>query len=94
VQLVDALELAPPPPARYGISDGRRRGLFDAADRRERARYQAHFDAHHAAVSALTEGRGVPLVRCMTDADPAATLTALMRARRRGVGGAQKGAAA
>lgn len=83
VQVLDALELAPPPPGRYGVSDGRRRGLFDAADRRERARWQSHFDAHHAAVTALTEGNGVPLVRCMTDADPAATLTELMRAQRR-----------
>jgi uncharacterized protein (DUF58 family) len=94
VQLVDALELAPPPPARYGVSNGRKQGLFDAADRRERARYKAHFDAHHAAVAALTEGHGVPLVRCMTDADPAAALMELMRARRYGVAGAAAGAAA
>jgi uncharacterized protein (DUF58 family) len=85
VQLLDALEQAPPPPGRYGISDGHQRGLFDAADRQERARYQAHFDAHHAAVAALTEGNGVPLVRCMTDADPVATLQALLLAGRRGV---------
>ena len=83
VQFLDALELAPPPPGRYGISDGRRRGLFDAADRRERARWQSHFADHQAAVEALTEGHGVPLVRCMTDADPAATLTELLRAQRR-----------
>ncbi|MCG6943381.1 MAG: DUF58 domain-containing protein [Thiohalocapsa sp.] len=83
VQILDALELAPPPPGRYAISDGHRRGLFDAVDRRERARYQSHFTAHQAAVEALTEGHGVPLVRCMTDADPAAILTELSRAQRR-----------
>lgn len=81
VQIVDPLELSPPPPGRYGISDGRRRGLFDAADRRERARWQAHFEAHRAAVSALSQDNGVPLVRCRTDEDPAAALEALLRAR-------------
>ncbi len=81
VQLLDALELAPPPPGRYGISDGRHLGLLDAADRRERARYQDHFAAHQAAVDALTERNGVPLVPCMTDADPASILKDLLRLR-------------
>jgi uncharacterized protein (DUF58 family) len=98
VQLLDALEQSPPPPGRYGISDGRRQGLFDAADRRERTRYRAHFAAHQAAVTQLTEGNGVPLVRCMTDADPLDTIGELLRARRQGVArskdGAEAGAAA
>ncbi len=81
VQVLDPLELSPPPPGRYGISDGRRRGLFDATDRRERARYQAHFDAHQAAVSALALDNGIPLVRCRTDDDPATALEALLRDR-------------
>jgi uncharacterized protein (DUF58 family) len=80
-QLTDALELAPPPPGRYGISDGRRRGLFDAADARERARWRSHFDAKHAALSALMHANGVPLVRCMTDSDPITTLNELLRMR-------------
>ena len=83
VQILDTLELEPPPPGRYAISDGRRRGFFDAADRRERARYESHFAAHQAAVEALTEGNGVPLVRCLTDAEPAGVLTELGRAQRR-----------
>jgi uncharacterized protein (DUF58 family) len=81
VQLLDALELAPPPPGRYGISDGRRRGLFDAADVRERKRWRSHFASRQAEVAQLMDANGVPLVRCMTDADPMATLTELLRAR-------------
>jgi uncharacterized protein (DUF58 family) len=87
VQLVDPLEVAPPPPGRYGISDGRARGLFDAGDRQERERYRTHFEGHHAAVTKLTEDNAVPLVRCMTDADPVDTLTALLRAQRRAAAG-------
>lgn len=81
VQLLDALELAPPPPGRYGISDGRRRGVFDAADVRERKRWRSHFDAHHAAVTRLMDTNGVPLVPCRTDGDPVSVLTELLRAR-------------
>ncbi len=81
VQLLDALELAPPPPGRYAISDGRRRGVFDAVDVRERKRWRRHFDAQQAAVRALTAGNGVPLVPCLTDADPVRVLMALLRTR-------------
>jgi uncharacterized protein (DUF58 family) len=81
VQLLDALELAPPPPGRYGISDGRRRGVFDAADVRERKRWRSHFEAHHAAVTRLMDTNGVPLVPCRTDADPVTVLTELLRTR-------------
>jgi uncharacterized protein (DUF58 family) len=83
VQIVDPLELEPPPPGRYGISDGRLRGLLDLTDRAARRRYEQHFGAHHAAVRALTEGNGVPLVRCGTADDPAECLSRVLAVRGR-----------
>ncbi|KAA6184027.1 DUF58 domain-containing protein [Thiohalocapsa marina] len=87
-QIVDALELAPPPPGRYGISDGRRRGLFDAASARQRARYQDYFQRHHAAVRLLVEGSGAALLRCTTTDAPDECLAAALALR-----GRQSGAA-
>ena len=82
-QIVDPLELEPPPPARYGISDGHRSGLLDIGSRAQRARYAEHFARHHAAVRDLTEGNGIPLVRCSTIDDPGERLAAAMAARAR-----------
>jgi uncharacterized protein (DUF58 family) len=83
-QVVDPLELEPPPPGRYGISDGRRSALIDTGSHADRSRYVAHFARHHAAVRALTERSGVPLLRCTTSDDPAERLAAAMAARGRG----------
>ncbi len=82
-QILDPLELAPPPPGRYGISDGRRGGLLDTGSRSQRARYAEYFARHHAAVRGLTEGNGIPLLRCSTVDDPAERLAAAMSTRGR-----------
>ncbi len=83
-QIVDPLEVEPPPPGRYGISDGLRSGFIDTGHRAERERYAAHFSRHHAAVGAATEGSGIPLLRCTTADDPAERLAAAMAMRGRG----------
>jgi uncharacterized protein (DUF58 family) len=87
LQVVDPLELVPPPPGRYSISDGRRRGLIDTARRSGREHYAAHFERHHAAVRALTEEAGIPLLRCATTDDPAERLSAVLASRGRPVRG-------
>lgn len=73
-QVSDALELAPPPPGSYGIGDGRRTGVLDTRPAAARARYADYFARHHAAVSAMTEARGIPLIRLSPEDDPAARL--------------------
>lgn len=83
LQLVDALELAPPPPGRYPISNGWLSAMLDTGNRAERARYTAHFAAHHAAVRALAATSAIALLRCATDADPAERLAAAFAARGR-----------
>lgn len=73
-QVSDALELAPPPPGSYGIGDGRRTGVLDTRPAVARARYADYFARHHAAVAAMTEARGIPLIRLSPEDDPAARL--------------------
>jgi len=85
-QILDPLEVEPPPPGRYGISDGRRDGFIDIAARAERERYKTHFAQHHARVQAVTARNGIRLLRCSTFDDPAERLAAAMAARGRGLG--------
>ncbi len=85
LQIVDPLELTPPPPGRYGISDGRRRGLIDTGSSRDRQRYDQHFARHHAAVRALTEANGIALLRCGTGDDPGLRLADALALRARGL---------
>jgi uncharacterized protein (DUF58 family) len=73
-QISDALELAPPPPGRYGIGDGHRTGMLDTRPSAARQRYADYFARHHAAVAAITEGRGIPLIRLSPEDDPATRL--------------------
>lgn len=78
LQLIDPLELAPPPPGRYSISDGRRRAVVDTRVRGEQDRYAAHLDHHHRRVRELTETNGIGLTRCLTTDDPLDCLSGLM----------------
>ena len=75
-QVSDALELAPPPPGRYGIGDGRRSGILDTGPALARERYADYFARHHAAVAALTAAHGIPLIRLSPEDDPVARLAA------------------
>ncbi len=73
-QIADALELAPPPPGRYGIGDGRRTGVMDVRPTLARQRYADYFAGHHAAVAAMTKAHGIPLIRLSPEDDPVACL--------------------
>lgn len=92
-QVSDPLELAPPPPGRYGITDGSRAGYLDTRSARERNRYAEYFSTHHEAVRSLTEGSGISLIRLSTEDDPASHLADGLELSRRGVSKRQGGAA-
>ena len=82
-QILDPLEQTPPPAGRYGISDGRRRGLIDTGSGRDRRRWSEHFAAHQSAVDALARENPIRLERCNTDDDPALRLAEVLAARGR-----------
>ncbi|MBK1705449.1 DUF58 domain-containing protein [Halochromatium glycolicum] len=84
VQLVDPLELAPPPPGRYGVSDGRRRWVIDTRVRAERERYAERLSQHHERVRQRITANGIGLTRCSTTDDPSACLSGLFAARAAG----------
>ncbi len=73
-QFVDALELSPPPPGRYGISDGQQTRILDTRRRSEREHYAAHFERHHKTIKDLFRKRAITLLTIATHDDIVATL--------------------
>ncbi len=66
LQIVDTLEVAPPPPGHYAISDGHRSGLLDTRSPARRQAYLDYFSAHHSAVRELMQQCAVPLQQLAT----------------------------
>lgn len=83
----DRLEIEPPPPGRYGISDGWQTATLDTVSRRARARYAASFGARFEALCATLGRLAIPLLPIATGDDVAealrrgASAEALERAR-------------
>lgn len=84
IEILDPLELAPPPPGRYRFSDGWRKGLLDLGQRSARDRYSAHCAERQAVTALAMRQAGVPLWRCRTDQDPVQMLAEAMHPRRPG----------
>lgn len=74
IQVVDPLELAPPPAARYGVTDGHGTGVLDTRRQSVREAYQDYFHRHHETVAETMRSRGIPLLRLSTQDDVAARL--------------------
>jgi uncharacterized protein (DUF58 family) len=83
VQIFDPLEQAPPPPGRYGISDGGRRSVLDTRSRSQREAYAAYFVGHHRRVREDMAKWAIPLIGLRTDQDMVATLCLGLAARPR-----------
>jgi len=73
-QIWDRLELSPPPPGRYGVSDGQQLGLLDTSSAEFRQHYEDYFVDHHLRIRNLLMRRGIPLIRLVTDEDVADSL--------------------
>ncbi|HYQ72225.1 MAG TPA: DUF58 domain-containing protein [Gammaproteobacteria bacterium] len=69
LQIVDPVELVPPPPGHYAISDGRRNGLLDTRSPARRQAYLDYFTAHHRSVRELMQQCAIPLQQ-LTTTDP------------------------
>ncbi|HEB96905.1 MAG TPA: DUF58 domain-containing protein [Sedimenticola thiotaurini] len=83
VQVRDALELAPPPPGRYGITDGRERGVLDTRSPRQRAHYGEWFRQRRRLLTETMQGHAIPLLTLATDDDPLAILNSGLHSRQR-----------
>lgn len=73
-QIVDAVELGPPPAGRYAITDGTETGLLDTRSVTRRTAYADYFTEHHRAVQQLMQQSAVPLQRIATTDDVAQAL--------------------
>jgi uncharacterized protein (DUF58 family) len=80
-QIVDPLELSPPLPGLYGISDGHRDAVLDTRDEASRDEVAEWFARHHQAVEELSSGQRIPLLRIRTDQSVAEALRAGLRSR-------------
>lgn len=73
-RIADPLELAPPPPGRYAISDGVRTLTLDMDSAAWRERYQRHCAAGQQNLTTLLARYAVPLITLTTRDDPVTVL--------------------
>ena len=66
LQILDPLESAPPPPGRYGVTDGRDTGVLDTRSAAERRRYTAFFEDRQKRLQAMLADQRIPLIRLAT----------------------------
>ena len=66
IQVVDPVELTPPPPGRYGITDGRHYGVLDTRSRRGRQDYSSYFQQHHQTLHQIMRSHAIPLLQLQT----------------------------
>jgi uncharacterized protein (DUF58 family) len=79
-QILDRLELQPPPPGRYAVRYGERQGILDTRSESRRRAWLEHFAARREAAETLMQQCAIPLIRLTTDEDvPSALRSALSR---------------
>ncbi|MGK0271280.1 MAG: hypothetical protein ACI88H_001938 [Cocleimonas sp.] len=76
IQIVDPLEIAPPPPDRYAVTDGKSSGVVNTKSREGYDKYQQFFSLHHQKVEDLMRKQKIPLLQLSTQDD---VLLALQR---------------
>lgn len=69
IQIVDPLEINPPPPDRYGVTDGINRGILNTRSKKGRKKYQDFFSQHHQHVQELMNRHNIPLIQLSTEDD-------------------------
>lgn len=66
LQILDPIEAAPPPPGRYGVTDGERAGVLDTRSAADRGHYRAFFEQHQEMVEATMSRYRIPLLQLST----------------------------
>ena len=70
IQIIDPLELSPPPPDRYMVTDGNNKtGVLDTRSKKGKNNYQQFFSQHHQQVHELMQRQKIPLVKILTADD-------------------------
>lgn len=66
IQIVDPLEIAPPPPNLYNVTDGKRTGLLNTRSKKVREQYAETFQQHHQKLKDIMQKNNVPLLQLST----------------------------
>ncbi len=69
IQIVDPLEVTPPPPAHYAITNGKDTGVLNTRTKKGREDFQGFISQHHQAIQNLTRKYNIPLIRLSTADD-------------------------
>jgi uncharacterized protein (DUF58 family) len=81
VMVYDALEAAAPPPARYPVADGTRRGILDLRPARNRELYDRRLAVRRETLEVLTRRYCAHLINLATDDPVGPSLARALRAR-------------
>jgi uncharacterized protein (DUF58 family) len=73
-QVIDGLELAPPPPGYYAVTDGYDTRILDTTSLALCNQYRAHFVAYERQLQELLRKRAIPLLCLLTHEDVAESL--------------------
>jgi uncharacterized protein (DUF58 family) len=87
VQVYDPLEAAPPPPGRYPVTDGRRRGLVDTAAEVQRSAWHQRFSDRVSLLEGLGQRHHAHLIALGTHQPVGESLSLGLRPRRLRAGG-------
>ncbi len=74
IRITDPIELTPPPPGRYGISDGRHSGILDTRSGAGRRGYSNFFQQHRQVLQQALQKSAIPLLQLSTTDDVATAL--------------------
>ena len=75
IQILDPLEMSPPPPDRYIVSDGNNNsGVINTRSKKGKEQYQDFFAQHHQRVTGLMRKLNIPLIQISTADDVQLTL--------------------
>ena len=66
IQIVDPLELAPPPPDLYNVTDGKKTGLLNTRSKKVRQQYTDTFKQHHQKLKEIMTKNNIPLLQLST----------------------------
>ena len=67
IQIVDPLELTPPPPERYAVTDGKNSGVINTKSKKGQNKYSDFFSTHHQALAQLMRRQNIPMIQLSTE---------------------------
>jgi len=69
IQIVDPLELAPPPPDQYTVTDGNISGRINTKSKKGQEKYAQFFSEHHQKILNIMQKKNIPLIQLSTKDD-------------------------